>query len=195
MLFDMRSGVVFFDEMDPLVATRSKDQIFVRQAMTTVLLPKLSDLYDQRKVLFFMATNHFGELDPAIRRPQRFDFLLCMGPPSWVRKLESLKAQPSNWKRHGTLDQLTAAYAKLVEWSQDDKAINDALDLFTVGETHAFYDELRAGKDLGTALTSGMKKAEFGTRVTRWGEKFIGLHKDSDLLPEYLKNKNESRRQ
>lgn len=194
LLFDMRDGLAFFDEMDPLVAKRGEGQIFVRQAMTTVLLPKLATLYDKRRVMFFMATNHFTDLDPAIRRPGRFDFLLCMGPPTWEKKLESLKTQPSNWKQHGTDAQLLAAHGTLKTWSTDDQAINQALGAFTVGETHAFYDQLRKGQDLATAL-SGMKKSDFSARATEWSTKYIVLRNGSEEQKEYAKDLNESRRQ
>lgn len=194
LLFDMNDGLAFFDEMDPLVAKRGEGQIFVRQAMTTVLLPKLATLHEKRRVLFFMATNHFDDLDTAIRRAGRFDFLLCMGPPTWARKLESLRTQPSNWKQHGTDEQLLAAHGILTGWSTDDQAINVALDAFTVGETHAFFDQLRKGQDLGTAL-SGIKKAAFSAQATEWATKYIVLKSGSDEQKEYQKNVNESRRQ
>src|SRR5439155_8175130 len=62
------------------------------QFLTTSMLPKLAKLYDQGRVLFFMATNHQGEFDEAIKRPGRFGLLIHMGVPTWSEKLRRLDA-------------------------------------------------------------------------------------------------------
>ncbi len=38
-----------------------------------------------------MATNHLRNFDSAIKRPGRFDLLICMAPPMWDEKLKNLK--------------------------------------------------------------------------------------------------------
>ena len=91
-LMDLSGVVVFFDEMDALVQTREGGSHLdiESQFLTTTMLPKLTRLYDQARVLFFMATNYQERFDPAIKRPGRFDLLLCMGPPTLKDKTERL---------------------------------------------------------------------------------------------------------
>src|SRR5262249_51787126 len=92
-LMDLSGVVVLFDEMDALVQKRKDEDKtserldVTRQFLTTSMLPKLSKLYERGGVLFFMATNYQSEFDEAIKRPRRFDLLLCMAPPPWRAKV------------------------------------------------------------------------------------------------------------
>jgi SpoVK/Ycf46/Vps4 family AAA+-type ATPase len=185
VLMDLQRGVVFFDEMDPLVASRAGnagEQQFIKQAMTTALLPKLAALYDENRVVFFMATNHFDGLDTAIRRPGRFDFLVCVGPPTWKRKLDSLISQPNIWKRHASKDklkeQLKTAHDKL-QGLVDTDALKRQLDRFTFGEMNAFFDAIRGDKWLDDALAP-YTKDQFDKLVAEWVQKSIILWKKED---------------
>ena len=90
-LNDLSWTVVFFDEMDALAQKRGERIDVTRQLLTTSMLPKLSKLHDEGRVLFFMATNHQRNFDPAIKRPGRFDLLICMAPPSWSEKLKNIE--------------------------------------------------------------------------------------------------------
>jgi SpoVK/Ycf46/Vps4 family AAA+-type ATPase len=83
--------VVFFDEMDALAQKREEGIDVTRQFLTTSMLPKLSMLHDEARVLFFMATNHQRNFDEAIKRPGRFDLLICMAPPLWIEKIKELE--------------------------------------------------------------------------------------------------------
>jgi SpoVK/Ycf46/Vps4 family AAA+-type ATPase len=79
---------VLFDEVDELIRDRRKDRSdpFGR-FLTTSMLPKLAQLWKQRRILFFVATNNISEADPAIRRSQRFDASIFAAPPSyWVKR-------------------------------------------------------------------------------------------------------------
>ena len=47
------------------------------------MLPKLAKLWDQRRVLFFVATNDVDAADAAIKRTQRFDARVFVAPPAF----------------------------------------------------------------------------------------------------------------
>ena len=88
MLVELEDTVVFFDEMEALMHTRSDaGGSFEQKFLTTSLLPKLQELADRATCLFFVATNHFDTIDPAAQRPGRFDFKLQIMPPSYDEKL------------------------------------------------------------------------------------------------------------
>ena len=84
-LREARDVVVFFDEMEEFMKERRSpngtDATFEQRLLTTALLPKLQDLHDQARCLFFVATNHFESLDPAAKRFGRFDLILEVLPP------------------------------------------------------------------------------------------------------------------
>ena len=87
-LMDLSGTVIFFDEMDALVQSRAAPLDVTRQFLTTSMLPKLAELHDQGRVLFFVATNYRTTFDEAVIRPGRFDLLLFVGPPSWGGEVE-----------------------------------------------------------------------------------------------------------
>jgi len=60
-------------------------------SLTTSMLPKLSELWKQRRVIYFIATNHISYFDAAIVRSERFDVLALTLPPSFDRKKAALQ--------------------------------------------------------------------------------------------------------
>jgi len=53
------------------------------------MLPKLAELWKQRRIIYFLATNHIAFFDAAIVRSQRFDVCIFVPPASFDKKLES----------------------------------------------------------------------------------------------------------
>jgi len=45
------------------------------------MLAKLQDLHDRGRVLFFICTNNFNSMDPAVKRGGRIDHVIGVGPP------------------------------------------------------------------------------------------------------------------
>jgi ATPase family protein associated with various cellular activities (AAA) len=86
-LMELDRVVILFDEVDELIRERTrKDSDPLGRFLTTSMLPKLAKLWDQRRVLFFVATNSVDIADPAIRRSQRFDASIFAAPPSFAQK-------------------------------------------------------------------------------------------------------------
>jgi hypothetical protein len=91
-LMELDHCVILFDEIDELIRLRDDDgsDPFGR-FLTTSMLPKLTKLWDQRRVLFFVATNDIAAADPAIKRSQRFDAAVFVPPPSFTKKKDRLE--------------------------------------------------------------------------------------------------------
>ncbi|MFN7953630.1 MAG: AAA family ATPase [bacterium] len=87
-LHDLSKCVVLFDELELLIVDRQAGDI---QAgwLTNVMLPELQEFHDAMSVLPILATNHVEKLDPAGRRPGRFDYVLPVGLPN-VQEREHL---------------------------------------------------------------------------------------------------------
>jgi hypothetical protein len=197
-LIDLAGVVVFFDEMDALAQTRGNPTLDVtRQLLTTSMLPKLTDLYDQANVIFLMATNHKKDLDPAIIRPARFDLLLCVGPPSWVDKLAGLK-QVLKDLPSGDIDRVRI---RLEEFS-NSLAVRQQLDVFTVGDLRSFFESIRRKEKKATLLEAlnDLTSDSFQADVATWHKNYITLaipekkpNEEMDLITEYGNDRQASR--
>ena len=89
-LMEIDRTVVLFDEIDELVRERQDEHDAFGRFLTTSMLPKLAELWKQRKIIYFVATNHIRYFDVAITRPQRFDALILVSPPAYSPKIEKL---------------------------------------------------------------------------------------------------------
>jgi SpoVK/Ycf46/Vps4 family AAA+-type ATPase len=78
--------IVLFDECDELFRARgpteaSEQMRSITAFVTASMLPKLQRLHDDGRVVFFICTNNFPHLDPAIKRRGRIDHIVAVGPP------------------------------------------------------------------------------------------------------------------
>ena len=85
-LLELRQVIVIFDECDELFRDRNPvgptEQVRNISAFVTAsMLPKLQDLHDSGKVLFFICTNHANMMDKAVLRGGRIDHRIGVGPP------------------------------------------------------------------------------------------------------------------
>jgi hypothetical protein len=90
-LSELDHSVVLFDEIDELVRERDIEKDAFGRFLTTSMLPKLAELWDARKILYFVATNHINYFDSAIIRSHRFDALILVSPPSFRAKIGQLE--------------------------------------------------------------------------------------------------------
>ena len=80
-LSELDHAVVLFDEIDELVRERDMEKDAFGRFLTTSMLPKLAELWEDRNILYFVATNHINYFDSAIIRSHRFDALILVTPP------------------------------------------------------------------------------------------------------------------
>jgi len=93
-LMNLDHTVVFFDECDELFRERSEQSGQGRNILsfaTASMLPKLQELHDARRVVFFLGTNFLSNVDTAIRRPGRFDGRLLFDRPDDAARRDLLK--------------------------------------------------------------------------------------------------------
>lgn len=189
-LSDLSGTVILFDEMDALVQTREEDEGYsldvTSRFLTTSMLPKLAALHDEGRSIFFMATNYQEKFDPAIKRPGRFDLLLCMWPPSWANKLEHLNA----FYEESDVEDCKEILRTYV----DGTSQKDLLEKFTYGEMKAFIGNLKGTSGLMKTLKSGKK--DFLSKVEMWA-KYITLNvstkKSKKITKKYIEQKKLSR--
>ena len=85
--------VLFFDELDALGTSRRRAHEDTTRRLINLLLSEMDGVkYDNEGVLFLAATNMPWDVDPALRRPGRFDGVLFVPPPDAPGRAEILKA-------------------------------------------------------------------------------------------------------
>eukprot|EP01083_Nonionella_stella_P270437 915815_1 len=91
-------AIIFFDELDGLAPVRSSKQDHVHSSIVSTLLALMDGLDDRGQVIVIGATNRVDAIDPALRRPGRFDRELCFSLPSKVARESILKIHTKTWK-------------------------------------------------------------------------------------------------
>ncbi|KYM86428.1 ATPase family AAA domain-containing protein 2, partial [Atta colombica] len=94
----MKPSIIFFDEIDGLAPVRSTKQDQIHASIVSTLLALMDGLSDRGQVIVIGATNRIDAIDPALRRPGRFDRELFFPLPAMKERLEILKIHVSKWK-------------------------------------------------------------------------------------------------
>lgn len=81
----MQPSVIFFDEIDGLAPVRSQKQDQIHSSIVSTLLALMDGLDNRGQVVVIGATNRVDAIDPALRRPGRFDRELMFTLPNRVR--------------------------------------------------------------------------------------------------------------
>ena len=66
-------SIIFFDEIDGLAPVRSSKQDQIHSSVVSTLLGLMDGLQARGQVVVIGATNRIDSIDPALRRPGRFD--------------------------------------------------------------------------------------------------------------------------
>ncbi len=88
--------IIFFDEIDAIGTKREETKGDVEKRVVGQLLGLMDGLKSRGKVIVIAATNMPNSLDPALRRPGRFDREIELGVPSKDGRLEILKIHSRN---------------------------------------------------------------------------------------------------
>lgn len=82
--FQMRPSIIFFDEIDGLAPVRSSRQDQIHSSIVSTLLALMDGLDNRGEVVVIGATNRVDAIDPALRRPGRFDREFLFPLPSYA---------------------------------------------------------------------------------------------------------------
>ncbi|MGV8162050.1 MAG: CDC48 family AAA ATPase [Candidatus Nanoarchaeia archaeon] len=89
-------SIIFFDEIDAIASKREESKGEVERRVVAQLLGLMDGLKSRGKVVVIAATNIPNSLDPALRRPGRFDRELVIGVPQYEGRLKILKIHTRN---------------------------------------------------------------------------------------------------
>jgi len=88
---DYNGAIIFIDEIDSIAPKREKAGGEVEKRIVSQLLTLMDGLKPTSRVVVMAATNRQGVIEPALRRPGRFDRELDMGIPDEQGRLEILQ--------------------------------------------------------------------------------------------------------
>jgi len=88
---DNAPAIIFIDEIDSIASKRQESQGEVERRVVAQLLSLMDGLDTRGNVVVIGATNRQNALDPALRRPGRFDREIEIGVPDRVGRLEILQ--------------------------------------------------------------------------------------------------------
>ncbi|VDK47692.1 unnamed protein product [Anisakis simplex] len=96
--YDSRPSIIFFDEIDGLAPSRTAREDHSYTSVVSTLLALMDGLDCRGEVIVIGATNRLDAIDPALRRPGRFDRELRFGLPDMNARVSILKVATSSWK-------------------------------------------------------------------------------------------------
>uniref|UniRef100_A0A8C8R5J4 ATPase family AAA domain-containing protein 2 n=1 Tax=Pelusios castaneus TaxID=367368 RepID=A0A8C8R5J4_9SAUR len=101
LLFDqayqMRPSIIFFDEIDGLAPVRSSRQDQIHSSIVSTLLALMDGLDSRGEIVVIGATNRLDSIDPALRRPGRFDREFLFNLPDKEARKEIIKIHTRDW--------------------------------------------------------------------------------------------------
>jgi len=89
-------SIIFIDEIDAIASKRDESFGEVEKRVVAQLLTMMDGLKSRGKVVVIGATNRPNAIDPALRRPGRFDREIVIGVPSKEARLQILKVHTRN---------------------------------------------------------------------------------------------------
>ncbi|KAM6349591.1 ATPase family AAA domain-containing protein 2-like [Podargus strigoides] len=101
LLFDqayqMRPSIIFFDEIDGLAPARTSKQDQIYSSIVSTLLALMDGLDSRGEIVVIGATNRLDSIDPALRRPGRFDQEFLFSLPNKEARKEIFKIHTQSW--------------------------------------------------------------------------------------------------
>ncbi|RLV93485.1 Tat-binding 7 [Spathaspora sp. JA1] len=95
---NQQPSIIFFDEIDGLAPVRSAKQEQIHASIVSTLLALMDGMDNRGQVIVIGATNRPDSIDPALRRPGRFDREFYFPLPDISARLEILQIHTRKWQ-------------------------------------------------------------------------------------------------
>ncbi|KAJ3738978.1 P-loop containing nucleoside triphosphate hydrolase protein [Lentinula detonsa] len=95
-------SIIFFDEIDGLAPVRSSKQDQIHASIVSTLLALMDGMDGRGQVVVIGATNRPDAIDPALRRPGRFDREFYFPLPDLVAREKILSIMTKGWEGWGS---------------------------------------------------------------------------------------------
>lgn len=137
-----KRAIVFFDEVDSVAAKRDEDSHESSKRLVAQLLTLMDGFEVHDNVVVIAATNRPDDIEPALRRPGRFDWEIEFPPPGQDDRRRILATTAAKLKTEGDLPYDEVA-SRTEGWSPADLSAiwSDAALLAVVDERRAIMAE------------------------------------------------------
>lgn len=173
-MMELDHCVILLDEIDELVRDRDAAAEPIERFFTTTMLPRLAGLWKSRRVVFFANTNGIADVDPAIRRSQRFDAAILVMPPGpKVKQKQIAEALQLDVEIDAVAISQTIAKSK---GASDDERGYAALALLRYDQIPAFcvsYRRLDAGGWTQAAVAAAIRPFAKELAQSDWGDRLF----------------------
>ena len=96
-------SIIFFDEIDAIAPARTNKSEQSHVSVVATLLSEMDGLSDRGQIVVIGATNRLQSLDPALRRPGRFDREFYFPMPGKEARKGILQAHTRQWGLHESI--------------------------------------------------------------------------------------------
>ncbi len=160
-------SIIFIDEIDAIAPKREEVQGEVERRVVSQLLTMMDGLKSRGRVVVIGATNRPNSIDPALRRPGRFDRELEISVPDKKGRLNILKIHTRNMpliapiKKNYLEKKLAILIEKSKDLQRDIAAIKDEKKLNEIKKNREeIEEEVTQLKKFHAMLTDNDKKNE-----------------------------------
>ena len=183
-----RPSVLFFDELDALAYSRSKAQSDHTRSTVNEFLNQLDGMAgDNEHVLILAATNMPWDVDPAMKRPGRFDRSIFVPPPDAVARAEMFRTKLVDVPV-GELDyQALAKASEYASGADIDGIIDEAKDRVLADIMEGGEDRVVMQQDLLAAAAETEPSTLDWLRTARNLVKYGGSDRSYKDVEAYLK--------
>ena len=167
-------SIIFIDEIDAIASKREETHGEVEKRVVAQLLAIMDGIKSRGKVVVIAASNIPNSLDPALRRPGRFDREIEIGVPSKAGRLSVMKIHTRNMPMRGSFHNdvaLKLLLESIEEKSKDSKTKKSKSD----------FDKLKKFleiEDKSERLINELKVIENSSEIwsaTNHKEKFLDI--------------------
>jgi SpoVK/Ycf46/Vps4 family AAA+-type ATPase len=184
-----RPAVLFFDELDALAYSRSKAQSDHTRSTVNEFLNQLDGMAgNNEQVLILAATNMPWDVDPAMKRPGRFDRSIFVPPPDATARAEMFRAKLVDVPV-GELDyQALAKVSEFASGADVDGIIDEAKDRVLADIMESGDERSLTQEDLLTAAGDIEPSTLDWLRTARNLVKYGGSDRSYKEVEAYLRN-------
>ncbi|RLJ00871.1 MAG: AAA family ATPase [Candidatus Aenigmatarchaeota archaeon] len=157
-------SIIFIDEIDAIAPKREEVSGEVERRVVSQLLTIMDGLKTRGQVIVIGATNRPDSLDPALRRPGRFDREIVIGIPNSEGRLEILQIHSRNMPIKP--DYTKSEILKVIETEKDAKTVIEKIKkaekkkLVEILKEEKMYDKVT--EKLRTLLLKELSEKTYG---------------------------------
>ncbi|MCS7119141.1 MAG: CDC48 family AAA ATPase [Archaeoglobaceae archaeon] len=159
-------SIIFIDEIDSIAPKREEVTGEVERRVVAQLLTLMDGLEERGQVIVIGATNRIDAVDPALRRPGRFDREIEIGVPDREGRFEILQIHTRNMPLEPKyLREFVLEALDRIKKNSEDIKIQRDID-FAIGEVKKLEDGQEIEKVVKAVLTQNVVN-ELETEITR----------------------------